>query len=539
MRSDNAGRERTTVDRVPVRVRSDASPGGPVYRPRGTRGHGATRKATGAASVVGTAGIPGQARSADGLVAGTREALRARRDRRDTYRRLSAIIEASIDPIIITDGSGQVVLFNRAAEPLVRCPAAEAIGRPIHRLPPERPVNRSPTESALGRGADGAGVARGKPGRLQATRANGEPCPALATITPLAGDGAEQTRVVRDLTDWQWTAERLLPLSQALDETETGICITDLRGVIEYVNAAFERMVGYRRGEMVGRTPNLFRSGHHEETFYRRLWDTLLAGASFRHVFVNRNGRGELVHLDETITPLKGTDDRVTGFVVIARDITAQVRTEEALRRLIENREDQARSLAQTLHDEAGQYLTATHLALAEAGQGLSPQERTRLQGVKQHLVRVEEQLRRLSHELHPRILEDVGLVGAIEFLTEGMRIRRGISVGVTAALEGRLPPIVETTIYRVVQEALTNVSKHSHATRATIRIAQDSRGLSCSIKDDGIGFDLSSALAAGAAGGLGLKGMRDRLEALGGTLTIDSGRGRGTELRFSIPAES
>ena len=219
----------------------------------------------------------------------------------------------------------------------------------------------------------------------------------------------------------------LRKFARAVEQTTDGVCITGSTGIIEYVNPAFEALTGYPRQVLVGQSTRVLRSDAHDSAFYQRLWQTVLAGRVFRDVFLDRNAAGQHLHLDQTITPVRDARGRVTHFVVVARDVSARMRTENALRRLTESLEQQAKWIAQTLHDEAGQYLTAAHLALADAEAGLDAAGRDRLQAARLHLERVEEELRRLAHEVHPRILDDIGLTGAIEQLASGIERRRGI----------------------------------------------------------------------------------------------------------------
>jgi signal transduction histidine kinase len=182
--------------------------------------------------------------------------------------------------------------------------------------------------------------------------------------------------------------------------------------------------------------------------------------------------------------------------------------------------------------------LTAAHIALAEAMRELPAPSAEQLQRVREHLDRIEEQLRRLAHELHPRILDDLGLVMALQFLALGFEKRRGIAVIVESALQTRLRPAVELVVYRLVQEALSNASRHARARRVEVRLEQSPGVLHCSVADDGIGFDAAALEARLAAGenGMGLSGIRDRIEGLGGTLDIDSVPGRGTRLSIILP---
>jgi signal transduction histidine kinase len=198
--------------------------------------------------------------------------------------------------------------------------------------------------------------------------------------------------------------------------------------------------------------------------------------------------------------------------------------------------EEQARRIAQALHDEVGQLLTAAYISLSNACAEVPPAAQGQLAGVRQHLEAIEEQLRHLAHELRPRILDDIGLVPAIEFLADGVQKRRHVAVTVDATVERRLSALVETTVYRFVQEALNNAGRHAHASRIVIGVGNTRRLLRCTIQDDGVGFD--PAMLAQPHHGLGLTGIRDRIDMLGGTLEIDSTPGHGTRLTIIIPFE-
>ena len=211
-----------------------------------------------------------------------------------------------------------------------------------------------------------------------------------------------------------------------------------------------------------------------------------------------------------------------------------------ALRRINEALENEARRIAHALHDQAGPLLVAAHIAVENLGRDLPPEARGQLDGIRQHLDRIEDQLRRLSHELRPTLLDHLGLGPAVRSLAEGISTRSGVRIEVLGFPEERLPPGVETALYRIIQEALTNVSRHARAGRAEVRLARQPRKVLCSISDDGDGFESSpGSLTAGGGGGLGLIGIRERLGVLGGALEIDSRPGGGTELKVTIPLEA
>jgi signal transduction histidine kinase len=206
-----------------------------------------------------------------------------------------------------------------------------------------------------------------------------------------------------------------------------------------------------------------------------------------------------------------------------------------ALRKLNETMEREIQRIAHSVHDEAGQLLDAARLAISAVGDDLPPLLRERLREVGCMLDRAETELRRLSHELRPTVLDDLGLVPALQLLAEGISRRAGLGIRIENSVTRRPPANVETALYRVVQEALTNAVRHSHARSATIQLASRGKGnLRCSIRDDGSGFDLSMA----QRGGLGLIGMRERINAVGGRLQLRSQPGRGTELIADVPVE-
>jgi len=209
-----------------------------------------------------------------------------------------------------------------------------------------------------------------------------------------------------------------------------------------------------------------------------------------------------------------------------------------AWRRLNEKLEAEAKRIAHALHDEAGQLLATAHIALADLAADLPPRSQRRLQETRDILDQIEQQFRRISHELRPTILDDLGLVPAVEFLAEGVSKRGGFGVGVESHIEDRLAPGLETALYRIIQEALTNVSRHAQARRADIRLWHAGQDVHCSIRDDGVGFDAHGVLRPGGHAGLGLMGMRERLAAVGGALAIKTGEGQGTELLITIPRE-
>jgi signal transduction histidine kinase len=208
-----------------------------------------------------------------------------------------------------------------------------------------------------------------------------------------------------------------------------------------------------------------------------------------------------------------------------------------ALRRLNNILEDEAKRIAHTLHDEAAQLLASVYLELAEIKR-LQPPEpiRNHADRISSQLDMVSDQLRRLSHELRPPILDQLGLMPALQFLSDGFRKRAGLRIEIDnfIADRGRLSQPIETALYRVVQEALNNVVKHAGAKTVWVRIWVEHGLVNCTVKDDGAGFGPGGG-SPGTAG-LGLLGIRERISSLNGAFEMNSKQGSGTELRVSIP---
>ena len=209
-----------------------------------------------------------------------------------------------------------------------------------------------------------------------------------------------------------------------------------------------------------------------------------------------------------------------------------------ALRRMNENLEEEVKRIAHALHDEAGQLLAAVHLSLDQATRELPPAAGRPLQAVKDLLEEVGQHMRRLSHELRPTILDDLGLVPALDFLAEGVAQRSGIRIRVRSSVSGRLPVPLENVLYRVVQEALNNVIRHSRARSVNIRLRSSGKTVHCSIIDDGVGFKQGKLHPPIARRGLGLLGMVEKLQPLGGGIKIESAPGQGTRLLIAVPRE-
>ena len=208
--------------------------------------------------------------------------------------------------------------------------------------------------------------------------------------------------------------------------------------------------------------------------------------------------------------------------------------------KLITAQEEERRAIARELHDEVGQGLTAIKVELTIAQRaielGASGHVLDDARSIAEHALHA---VRDLSHLLHPALLDDLGLAAAVDWYVNGFGTRHGISVElVQDRMTGRLRQDVEVTAYRIVQEALTNVAKHSGASSCRVCLRRLPRTMVVTVDDDGVGFGSEPPREDTSAQGLGLIGIRERASQLGGMLRLESGAGKGTRLTVELPAE-
>jgi signal transduction histidine kinase len=248
---------------------------------------------------------------------------------------------------------------------------------------------------------------------------------------------------------------------------------------------------------------------------------------------------GVLVAHDKNVQSARFGDDDVrlaeqfAARAAIAVDLTERV-ARDSLRRVVGGQELERRRLARELHDETGQALTSILLGLkaveeAKDGATLTSSAAT----LRELVVATLQDVRRLAVELRPKALDDFGLVPALERLTETFAEQTGLDVQLEPQLgPERLPAEIETALYRLIQEALTNVVKHAHARTVSILLVRRGESVTAIVEDDGQGFDPGSV----RADGLGLVGMRERAALVGGRLTLEAREGAGTTIAVEVP---
>ncbi|MEO8467771.1 MAG: ATP-binding protein [Gammaproteobacteria bacterium] len=245
-----------------------------------------------------------------------------------------------------------------------------------------------------------------------------------------------------------------------------------------------------------------------------------------------RQGRVEPVVVLEGAANL--LNDALSSFEMSFRAVDE---AKTALRRLNEILEGEAKRIAHALHDQAASIIASATLEMDMAIADMPKGTQERFAFVRQLLDETGEQLRHLSHELRPTILDDLGLGAALGFLAEGFERRTRVRVHVRGAGRERFPPAVEITLYRIVQEALNNAFAGA-SLNVVISLEQHDDALHCVIADDGVGFDVAAVLGGRKRRGLGLLGMRERADSIGGMCHIRSILREGTTIEIVVPLE-
>jgi signal transduction histidine kinase len=261
--------------------------------------------------------------------------------------------------------------------------------------------------------------------------------------------------------------------------------------------------------------------------------------ALFVPLLARGEGIGVIIAHDKSGSTPSFTDDdlrlaeTLAARAAVAVDLSERV-SRDAVRRVVEAQEVERARLARELHDETGQALTSILLGLKPLEErATNDEDRSAVRSLRELVVSTLQDVRRLAVELRPSVLDDFGLTSAVERLAESYREQSGLRVDLEAQLgDERLPREVETALYRIIQEALTNIVKHAGASRVSILLTQRDGTAVAVLEDDGSGFETKAI----RTDGLGLVGMRERVGLLGGKLRIESSPGSGTTVHAEVP---
>ena len=340
-----------------------------------------------------------------------------------------------------------------------------------------------------------------------------------------------------------YEAERLRLLVDGIGDYSLNML--DREGRVLSWNAGAERLKGYQAEEIIGQHFAIFYS---PEDVQRGAPQQALTGAASAGRYEGECWRvrkdGSQFWANLVVTALRDGDGALVGFATLTHDLTARRRAVEIrtqlLEQLISAQEEEQRRIARELHDETGQSVTSLLVGL-RALQDIRTLEEARARAGELSRIteRILDEVRRLAWGLRPLALDELGLVAALEQYAAEYAKSWGISVSVQArGLDSsRLPSTVETALYRIVQEALTNTAKHAAAQTVSIVIQRHPSSVQAIVADDGCGFDVDAALKGGGTRPrLGLHGMSERAALLNGSVTIESTAGEGTTVYAWVP---
>ena len=349
--------------------------------------------------------------------------------------------------------------------------------------------------------------------------------------------------VVNDLTERR-ASERRLAASEKqyreiVETANEGICKVDASNQITFVNHAFCRLTGYAEEELTGRPLESLVAREDVEAERAGFSRRDIGRLGVREVRLRR-ADGSVVWTSASSNLVLDEEGNFAGILRMHTDITDRKQLEAArdklVRDLVSAQEAERQRVARELHDQMGQHLVGLSLGLNRLAQlGAQSPEVTniisRLQSVAETMAR---DVQHLAFELRPASLDDLGLADAVSNYADGVGKRFGLEVDVQCDRMIRLDSSAEIAIYRIVQEALTNVAKHAKARRVSVILEPRGDRLQVIVEDDGIGF--RPELVGLNDSRLGLRGMTERASLVGGEIQIESRPGRGTTLFLRVP---
>jgi PAS domain S-box-containing protein len=504
------------------------------------------------------------------------EDIRARKLTEEFPSRLAAIVESSDDAIISKDLNGTITSWNAAAERIFQYTSQEAIGQHITLIIP--PELREEEVQILKRLRNGERIDHSETIRVAK---NGQRLNISLTVSPIRdshGRVIGASKIARDVTDRKRIENELREkegvLRAAFTQTYSFLAILSTDGTILEANRAALEGTGFQRPEVIGHKiwDVWWRTLPEELAILKTGVANAAKGLAVREEcrYVLRDGSVRVA--DRSLNPVEDDRGQVLMIVASGLDITEHlqlrailedrvrertleleaknaevVRQTEIVRelsaRLLQIQDEERRRIARELHDSVGQMLAAVSMNMVHVHREadvLSPEAGKALEDSTGLLEQLSAEIRTISHLLHPPLLDEVGLQSALQWYIEGFSERSKINVDLQLPEDfGRLPRNLEITLFRVVQECLTNIHRHSGSSTASIHVARLQNEVRLEVRDAGKGIakETQATLASGKLSGVGLRGMHERLRQMGGELDVQS-NGTGTLILATLPIE-
>lgn len=478
------------------------------------------------------------------------EMRRLNRNLSDSQAQLASIIDSAMDAIITVDDTQRIAIWNAAAERMFGCSARDAHGQTLDRFIPVRlrEAHRAHIQAFGRTGVTARAMGALRP--LTALRADGTEFPIEASISCVAvGERQLFTVILRDIsarvraeTALRSSEDRFATIFQ-LSPVAMVISALESRRILD-VNNSFLRFAGYSRAEIVGmpaKRVELWADAVERE----RINGLLQAHGAVHNIEVRmRIATGQQRDVLLSIDSLQLDGQRC--LISSLYDISERKRSELALqdttqqmkdlsRRLVAIQEAERRNVARELHDEIGQMLTGLNLMLEAGGTFSHAALLARLHEAQTLVTDLTTRVRRLSLDLRPSMLDDLGLLPTLLWHFERYTAQTQVRVAFKhRGLDASLDPLIAVAVYRVVQEALTNVARHAQVGEAAVAVWTQGGLVVLSIEDRGVGFDFEAALAARRSNGM--TSMRERVALLDGQLFVDTAVGQGTRILVELP---
>ena len=473
-----------------------------------------------------------------------REALRRHAEQalREREATLNAITSCARDAIIMMDDQGKVVFWNAAASRILGWDESAAIGRDVHSMLAPEHYHIASQKGLADFFRTGQGPALDKTLELQARRQDQTEIPIELSLSAVQHGGKwHAVGILRELSERKRSEEALRESEEKyrriVDTANEGIWMLDEDFRITFANRRMMEMLDFTAAEMVGQSVVAFLFEEDLPAFAARA-EVRRRGLPQRFESRLRRKDGEAVWSLVSATSLLDGDGLFRGSFAMSTDITELKRAETALRelsgRLLRLQDEERRRVARDLHDHAAQWLAALAMNLT-ALKSLAPMPNAQAPKLLDEslslLERCSREVRTLSYLLHPPLLEELGLAGAIEEYADEFSKRSGIRVQVELDPGfGRLPGNTELALFRILQESLMNVHRHSGSLTANVRLRQAGAEVRLEVSDAGHGMGLPGTRPIVGNDwpqrfGVGITGMRERLWQLGGRLAISRAR--------------
>ena len=350
-----------------------------------------------------------------------------------------------------------------------------------------------------------------------------------------------------DISERKQAEKTTALLAAIVDSSDDAIVSKTLEGVITSWNRSAERLFGYRAEEAIGQNVTLIvpLDRRHEEA---AILDRLRRGQRIEHFETVRVRKdGTTLDISLSISPVTDASGHVIGASKVARNITERKQSEKALREnelaagLLRLQDEERRRIARELHDGVGQLLAAMSMnasRLATEKSKLSPDATKCVEDNSRLIDQISADIRTMSYLFHPPLLDELGLPSPLKWYVEGFAERSKIASTLELSDDfGRLPTDHEMCLFRLVQECLTNIHRHSGSLTAFVRLSRRPGEVRLEVRDEGRGMDpvTQSKIATGETVGVGVRGMQERVKQIGGTLAIRF-NGKGTSVIVTLP---